>query len=200
MGQIGRPHLAVLGRALGAVLAAATCVASLVGCGGSTSGAIPPTVVKAETADVGASLRSDEWEVTLLDQPHKDDIVGDESEEGIQLQTQYQTVAREAEGVWIVVPVRLTNVGEENMLATTTLQVRDDQGREFKIGDRLVHNTEVLVASAERWGDTMENQLVQNVFDGGVTREGPAIFDVADDAKGLELILKGAEGGISLGF
>ena len=176
------------------------CILCLTGCGEGQEGfAIPPTII-AEGADVGKSIRSDEWELTLLDLPHKDEVVGDESEKGIELITQYQVAAREAQGIWLIAPVRLTNVGEDNMILDKTIQVVDDQGRLFPLGDRLVHSSEVMIADPERWGRRLENQLSQNVQAAGVTREGPLIYDVPADATGLRLILKGTEDSLDLGF
>ena len=61
--------------------AVVACAVGLTSCGGGgeAAPAVPP-VIMAESADVGESIRSDEWDVTLLDLPHKDEIVGDESE------------------------------------------------------------------------------------------------------------------------
>ena len=171
----------------------------LTGCGGEGALAIPPTII-AEGADVGTSIRSDEWEVTLLDLPHKDEIVGDESEKGIELITQYQVAAREAQGIWLVAPVRLTNVGDDNMILDKTIQVVDDEGRLYPLGDRLVHSSQVMIADPERWGKPVENQLSQNVQAAGVTREGPLVYDVPADATGLRLVLKGTEDSLNLGF
>ncbi|MBV7327467.1 hypothetical protein KFU94_04240 [Chloroflexi bacterium TSY] len=170
----------------------------LVGCGGGVDE--PPTPVPAENAAVGKTILSDDWEITLLDQPSKDGVIGDEPEANIQTISQYEQAARTADGVWVIVPIKLVNVGnEENMLMQTTIQIEDDQGRQYKIGDRLVHHAQVWLSDVERWGDR-SNQLVQNVQDTGVEREGPAIFDVADDATGLRLILKGTDESIDLGF
>ena len=183
------------------VLLSILVVLGLAGCGGQGGEglAIPPTIM-AESADVGESIRSDEWEVTLLELPHKDEIVGDESELGIQLATEYEVAAREAQGVWVVVPVRLTNVGEDNMILHKTIQIEDDQGRLILLGDRLAHRAEVTIANVERWGSPRENQLSQNVQSAGVSREGPLVFDIPDDSTGLRLVLKGADASLSLGF
>ena len=199
MSKKGSPFGGSLGKAwLWAALLG--CVFSLTGCGGTEgAAAVPPTII-AEGADVGASIRSDQWEVTLLDLPHKDKIVGDESEKGIELITEYQTAAREAQGIWVVVPVSLTNVGEDNMILDKTIQITDDQGRLFPLGDRLVHSSEVMIADPERWGNQLENQLSQNVQSAGVTREGPLVYDVPADAAGLRLVLKGTEDSLYLGF
>lgn len=145
-------------------------------------------------------MRSDSWEITLLDQPAKDYIVGDGPEGNISMASEQEQTARTANGVWVIVPIKLVNISdEEAMLFQSTIQVADDQGRTYDIGDRLVHHAQVWVADAERWGDR-DNQLVQNVQDVGIEREGPAIFDVAEDATGLRLILKDAPGSIDLGF
>ncbi|MEM7538866.1 MAG: hypothetical protein AAF639_42310 [Chloroflexota bacterium] len=168
----------------------------LTACGGGSG---PPPPVLAENADVGASIQSDSWAITLLDQPAKDHMIGDEDGSAAMVSEREQA-SRTADGVWVIVPIQLTNTsGEEAMLTQKTIQIEDDQGRTYAIGDRLVHHAQVWVSESDRWGDR-ENQLVQNVQDAGVEREGPAIFDVAEDATGLRLILKDAEGAIALGF
>ena len=176
------------------------CILFLTSCGGDGQApGIPPTIT-AESADVGLSIRSDEWEVTLLDLPHKDEVVGDESEKGIELITEYEVAAREAQGIWLVVNVRFTNVGEDNMILDKTVQVADDQGRLFPLGDRLVHSSQVMIADPERWGNLLAHQLSQNVQVAGQSREGPLVFDVPTDATGLSLVLKGTDDSLDLGF
>ena len=180
-------------------VAIVACVAGLTSCGGGEAAPAVPPVILAESADVGASIRSDEWEVTLLDLPHKDEIVGDESEKGIELITEYEVAARDAQGIWLIANVSLTNVGEDNMILDKTIQVMDDQGREFPLGDRLVHYSQVWIADGERWGDRA-HQLSQNVQLAGQVREGPLVYDVPIDATGLRLVLKGTEDSLDLGF
>ena len=42
--------------------------------------------------------------------------------------------------------------------------------------------------------------IIQNVFDAGEERLGPAIFDVPIEAQGLKLVLEDAEGSIATGY
>ena len=181
-------------------VAIVVCVAGLTSCGGGGEAppAVPP-IIMAESADAGKSIRSDQWEVTLLDLPHKDEIVGDESEKGIELITEYEVAAREPQGIWLVANVSLTNIGDDNMILDKTIQVADDQGRVFPLGDRLVHYSQVWIADGDRWGDRT-HQLSQNVQLAGETRKGPLVYDVPRDATGLRLVLKGTEDSLDLGF
>lgn len=179
------------------VLLFAILAVLLAGCGGGSSGSPPP--VQGINAETGKTIQSDDWMVTLLGQASKDKVVGDEEGEIQASISQYEQAVRTAQGVWIIVPIELKNQGDEaNMLLSSTIMIADDQGREYPIGDRLVHHSQVWISDVTRWGDR-KNQLVQNVFDAGIVREGPAIFDVREDATGLRLILKGSDESIDLG-
>lgn len=158
-----------------------------------------PEPVVADNADVGATIQSDSWEVTLLDQPIKDYVI-DGPDGGVRIESDRELTSLTAEGVWIIVPIQLKNIGEEEaMLFQKTITVADDQGRTYEIGDRHVHHAQIWEAAPDRWGDR-ENQLIQNVQDAEAVREGPALFDVAEDATGLRLVLNGSSDTISLGF
>lgn len=170
-------------------------------CGGGAAGAAEPEFLT-EGTEVGASLATDAWEITVTGFAGKDTLLGDEGDDaGLASVTQYTTSAQAAKrGVWIIVPVRLKNAsGEENLLLSRTLKVRDAQGNEYAISDRLVHLSYVFYTDRETYGSDA-NLLVQNVFDADEVRDGPAIFDVPEDATGLELLLNGAEGSILIGY
>ena len=159
----------------------------------------------AANADVGKSIRSDQWETTLLDAPYKDEIVGDE-EQGENEQMGYVVtdvfipVAQEPDGIWLILPVRITNIGEsENAFLPGGLHILDDQGREIPVGGRLVHSSAIWIHDPDRWGSD-ENQLLPSFFLAQQAREGPAVFDVPLDATGLKLAMKGSDETIDLGF
>lgn len=169
-------------------------------CGGAAGAGEPEFLT--EGTEVGASLATDAWEITVTGFAGKDTLLGDEGDDaGLASVTQYTTSAQAAKrGVWIIVPVRLKNAsGDENLLLSRTLKVRDDQGNEYAISDRLVHLSYVFYTDRETYGSDA-NLLVQNVFDADEVRDGPAIFDVPEDATGLELLLNGAEGSILIGY
>ena len=175
----------------------------LVGCGEQATPTAP--LEKAENAEVGKSGRSDAWEITLLDAPYKDEIVGDE-EQGENEQMGYVVtdvfipVAQEPDGIWLILPVRITNIGEsENAFLLGGLHILDDQGREIPVGGRLVHSSAIWIHDPDRWGSD-ENQLLPSFFLAGQAREGPAVFDVPLDATGLKLAMKGSDETIDLGF
>lgn len=70
-------------------LLALMSVLGLASCGGEEKATPQAPVEKAENAEVGRSIRSDEWETTLVDLPYKDEVVGDE-EQGENEQTGYE--------------------------------------------------------------------------------------------------------------
>ena len=173
--------------------------ASLVGMVACGSRATPtPAVITAENAEVGESLESQDYELTLIDQPYESKLVGGLVKGGGQLLTEYGTVVREAKGVWLVIPVRLTNSSEEvRVLSRDAFIVKDAQGREFRVGGRLEHQAHVF--EVERWMSN-DHYLVENPMSAGQTREGPLIYDVAEDSTGLRMTVEGTEVSFSLGF
>ncbi len=122
----------------------------LAGCGGGSSSSPPP--VQGINAETGKTIQSDDWMVTLLGQASKDKVVGDEEGEIQASISQYEQAVRTAQGVWIIVPIELKNQGDEaNMLLSSTIMIADDQGREYPIGDRLVHHSQVWISEVTRW-------------------------------------------------
>ena len=146
------------------------------------------------------SIRSEDWEITLTDLPYKDDVVGDESEEGIGQITWYETGKREADGTWLIAPIKITNVGgAEDMIMPGDLGAVDDQGHEIPVADRVVHLSAIWIHDPDRWGSD-DNWLLPVILDAQESRGGPVIFDVSPDATGLRLVLKGSEETLDLGF
>ena len=173
------------------------CVVAATACAG---GKATPTLVRAEGADVGRSIRSEDWEITLVDLPYKDDVVGDESEEGIGQITWYETGEREAEGTFLIAPIKITYLGDaEDMIMPGHLGLVDDQGNEIPVADRVVHLSAIWIHNPDRWGSD-DNWLLPVILDAQQSREGPVIFDVSPDATGLRLVLKGTEETLDLGF
>ena len=157
----------------------------------------------ADGAEVGKTLQGEGWAVTLVDQPELTKQVGsgtavertDMGEDGTG-----QTGMREAEGLWLILAVEVTNdTGDLAMLARKVLKVTDGEGSEYQragVGEAVGP----LIWADDRWEGQKENQLADNVFDVGQTREGPLVFDVPEDAGGFTLVMEGTEEVISLGF
>ena len=83
------------------------------------------------------------------------------------------------------------------MLSIRLLTVVDDQGRKASLEGIMIHFPHIW--SEERWMKE-ENQVMQVVMHDGEVRQGPLIFDVAEDASGLTLVMRGTDETIDLGF
>ena len=190
------------------VLSAASCG----GEGGEAEGDAPALpAVKAENAEVGKSIGSGEWEVTLASPPEQSKLVGagallDESGEGRAGMSfdasdpgWGQRGMREAKGMWLVLPVDVANVsGDLAMLSKKLLEVTDAQGAEYPLAETSMQF--IVIEGDERWTTIQDNQLVEYVFDIDDSRNGPLIFEVPEDATGLKLVMEGSEESIDLGF
>ena len=176
------------------------CIVFVSACSGEEA---TPQVATADSAEVGKTLSGDGWVVTLLDQPQMTKVVGsgtavertDMGEDGTG-----QTGMREAKGMWLVLGVEVTNdTGDLAMLAKKLLKVVDTQGTVYeRAGVREAIGP--LIWADDRWQGQKENQLADNVFDVGQTREGPLAFDVPEGASGFTLVMEGTEEVIDLGF
>lgn len=103
-----------------------------------------------------------------------------------------------AEGIYVMVPVEITNVADElQMLTGSVLKVVDSAGQEHVAAGRLKH--EAYVWATERWMGVV-HELAPAVFNAEEMREGPLIFDVLEGATGLMLSIKGTDDAIGLGF
>lgn len=183
--RFGQVRSRVLGHAC---LAACALALTLAACGEAATPT--PLVVKAESAGVGETLDSEEFEVTLLDLPEMRDQVGGNVEGDL--------TPRFANGMFIVITVQLTNHAEESrILPAKVFQVMDEQGRSFRVEHGWIHRD--FVWADERWMSD-ENYLPQNFLNSGATRDGPLIYDVAKDSAGLRLVIEGADDFIDLGF
>ncbi|MBV7327457.1 DUF4352 domain-containing protein [Chloroflexi bacterium TSY] len=172
-----------------------TGILLLVACG---SGSDAAPIVEAENAQIGANVLTEEWEVTLTAAPYKTKVVGTGPSSGGRSGEWGDIGIQEAEGMWLILPVELTNKADEMIMLTGKFfRVRDAQGTEYPMAPRPVHAATIW--NDERWGER-ENQLPQNPMDVGVTNSGPIIFDVPEHATGLELIMDGTDEAIDLGF
>jgi hypothetical protein len=173
------------------------CVAGLTACAGDAT----PTssaVVRAENTELGQTIAPENWVITLIEPPEQLKLMGERVEGGGWWSNYSREGANLAEGKFVIVPVELTNdTDEERMFPQLMLKVIDAQGREYAMSLLPAHH--IYIWTTERWMDD-ENQLVQNVYDPGRTREGPIIFDVAEDATGLRMTADGSDESIDLGF
>lgn len=176
------------------LLAALVSVVGLSACAGGATAT--PHTITSEDGEVGKALQSDGWVVTLIDQPVQTKQVGTGT---ANTYSDWGDVGhRLAEGMWLITSIQITNnSGAMAFLPKNLLKVTDAQGRDYPASSRSVHG--IYVWSAERWGKE-KNQLVQNPIDTAETREGPLIFDVAEDATALKLTMEGTGDTIDLGF
>lgn len=174
------------------------CVSVIAACGGEAD---PTTEANtADSADVGKSLQAQGWVVTLADQPELHKEVGSGTGAGVGMGTEGvgRSGVKEAEGLWLVLPVELSNeTGDLALFPMKLTTVADGQGNSYALQPMPVHSS--LVWADERWGK-IENQLVNNVLEAEVTYEGPLVYDVAEDATGLKLIMEGTDETFNLGF
>ena len=173
-----------------------TCFALAVGGCKSEAGTGLSEVRASDDAEIGASITARDWHVTLIEPPQlmkrasgpDGDTEWDLREPGADV----------AEGIWLVCPVQVANNSDEiRMLPAKLFRATDEQGREFQMTDKVAHF--IRIWSTERWMSS-DNQLISNTMDVAVSREGPFIFDVAEDSTGLRLTADGIEESISLGF
>ena len=190
-------------------LLALALVLGVVGCGGAAGDAAPGPetgIEKVAGAAVGETIEGAGWRVTLLDAPERMKMLGGEAlgGEGVGEYVDFGTGVSysdddiTADGVFLALAVEVTNTSdEEQYLSSGTLQVMDSSGQGYKAGAYIEHT--VFVWITERWMKK-EHIIIPGVMDPGVTRQGPAIYDVPEDATDLKLVIDGAEGSINLGF
>ena len=189
-------------------LATVTLVVSLASCGRGGDADLSE-VVEADSAEAGKTIRSDEWAATLVSAPQLAKMVGSGPEIDRSLLGDVATDNSapaggrqgqlEAEGVWLVLAIEITNETEDlAMLSKKLLTVVDAQGLSYPVADAMPHF--LLIDGDERWTTIQENQLIEYVYDAGVPRGGPLVFDLPDAAEGLTLVMGGAEETIDLGF
>ena len=178
-------------------------VASCGGQGAEEDGSALQPVVKAENAEVGKSIEGQGWRITLLDVPERMKMIGGEVA-GVGTYVRLkgtQGFADDditAEGVYVVAPIEITNISDEALyVSQSVLKVMDSDGQSYDAGGRIEHKVYVWIT--ERWMKE-EHELIPGVMDNGLTRQGPIIFDVPEDATGLALAIDGADDTIDLGF
>ena len=201
------------------VFLAMMLVLSATSCGGQEpgdAGAAEPVaaepavaVVVAEDAEVGKILQSDEWSVSITQQPEKPELVGSgpvvESFERTMRSVDMDAAgighagSIAAEGTWLVVAIEITNdLDDLTMLTRGVLKVTDAQGGEYEAAPNVIQF--MSIEGDDRWLDLRQHHLIEYVFEEGEGRIGPLTFDVPADATGLKLTLEGTDETIDLGF
>lgn len=192
---------------------------STVSCGGEEGGEVTASepvakapavaVVKAEDAEVGKTVRSDEWTVALTAQPEKLELVGSgpivESFERTMRSVDMDAAAVghagsiAAEETWLVVSIAITNETEDLAMPTPgVLKVTDAQGQEYVAAPNVIQF--MAIEGDERWLDLRKHHLMEYVFDTSEARMGLLTFDVPEDAAELKLTVEGTDEAIYLGF
>ena len=167
-------------RFLHLILIGCVCAVVLVACDGG-GGSSAPDAADAEAAGIGDTIRSGDWEITLLELPEKAKIVG----EG---QITYQ-----ADGIYLIVPVEVAHSGQEmQLLPGYDLRVVDDQGREFETPEAPIQYAYVRAKQID--------VLIGSPLNPGVPRQSVIIFEITEDATGLTMTMAGTEDTIALGF
>lgn len=183
-----------------AVLLGVLLMLSLSGCGVDATGT--PQKITTEAGEVGKSLQSNGWTVTLAAQPELMKQLGSGSaSETMDMgggEGSGRVGVRIAEGMWLILTVEVTNdTGDLAMLPKDLLKVTDAQGDEYARAGITVHAP--LVNADDRW-TRQENQLIQWVFETEIPRQGPLVFEVPEGALGLKLVMEGTDETLDLGF
>ena len=144
--------------------------------------------------DVGKTIASQGWIVTLYSDPYSSGQIGEGT---FDVYHDFDDAVVQPEGVFLMIPIRVVSEQEEMLFFPKALfALTDSQGREFPQASYEAHLSHVN--QAERW-DGARNMLIRNWIDPGGTLEGPLIFDVAEDTSGLRLQVEGAEDSFDLG-
>jgi len=124
----------------------------------------PTTHSVGETFRVGEGAKSIEYTIT-------DVSVQDNVGSGI--------TAEEADGVFVVIQIEMTNVGDESLsLSSNVFTLVDNQDRGYDT------DSDAILA--------IEDNVIFEQLDPGVTKEGTLVFDVPQDQSGRELKIEPA--------
>ena len=199
-GRSDRPRSDAMCLVVPVTLALVLSAVSLPACGSDATATSQTTT--SEAGEVGKSLQSNGWTVTLVDQPELTKQLGsgtgDETMDMGGGEGMGRVGVRIAEGMWLSLTVEITNdTGDLAMLPRILPKVADVQGGEYQRAGMMVQDP--LINADERW-ERQENQLIQWVFETNLPREGPLVFDVPEKATGLKLVMEGTDETIELGF
>ncbi len=155
----------------------------LAACGGSGAG----TAADAESVELEASIESDGWQVRLADLPEKHLILGKGN----------ITYQAESAHIYLVVFVDMSNTSTTlKVMARDLLLVRDGAGTEYK-PTKSALQVAYLEQDGSKEGYTV---VLDSPLQPGKSRRGVLSFEVPDAATGLELLFRGTELALALGF
>lgn len=156
------------------------CAAGLTACGdGGGSGEPTPMVASETEVDLGETIPTGDWEIAIARPPEKLLVMGTGD------------VVLRAEGIYVIVPIEATNLGEEmEIVPWEQVWVRDSQGREFDAGGVGIH-----AAYAIPRGIGFSYPV-----NPGESRDTIIVFDVPTDATGLRMTTDETEETLALGF
>lgn len=157
------------------------CGAGLTACGGGGDEESMPVVASEQDAEIGKPIQSQAWEVMITRSAQKLRIVGEGE------------ITYQAEGIYVIVPVKVTNIGEElEMIPRELLRLRDAQGQEFQATQSAIQVAYILPRSMDL--------LLDSPVASGEARESVIIYDVSTEATGLMMTVEGTEETLDLGF
>ena len=179
-------HRFSCGRAVITCFLCLLAVAALVGCGGGDGGGEEGSggalLAAEDLAEVGKAVESGGWQVELTGLSEKINMIGHD-----------EIVYQALEGVFLVVPVTLTNVSADMDVPPVNLfVVQDAQGGEYKPTGSTIQIAYVLIKSGDIVMDTP--------MAAGDKRVGYVVYDIPLEAEGLSLRVGDATETIALGF
>ena len=140
-----------------------------------------PVVASEEEAEIGRAIQSQAWEVMVTKPSEKLSLVGKGD------------ITYRAEGIFVIVFVKVTNLGKElQMIPRELLRLRDAQGREFEATQSAIQIAYILPRGMEL--------LLDSPMASAESRESIIIYDVPTDATGLRMTMEGTEETLDLGF
>jgi hypothetical protein len=132
-------------------------------------------------AEVGKVVSSEDWEIEIIGPAEKVKVVGEGD------------ITYQAEGIYVVVPVRVTNrAADMRLFPKSLLGLEDDRSRRFAPTSSSIQVAYALPRHIEL--------LLDSPIAANGTRQSIIMFDVPDDATGLKLTIAGVEETIDLGF
>jgi hypothetical protein len=165
---------------LAAALSWLSCLLLLAACGGS-GGEPTPVAAAAEQVETGKTIQANNWTAELIGPPEQIKVIGEGN------------ITYQADGNFLVVFLKLTNQGDQmQVVARDLFKVRDGQGQEYDPARSAVQVAFVLQRGMQL---SLDSPLAADA-----TRDSVIIFDVPEDAAGLELMMDGAEDTLALGF
>ena len=180
-----RAHLSTAGRAFYAGLVCLLVITALAACGGGEGngeGASDGAVASEDQAEIGKAVGSGGWEVTVTGLSEKINMIGTG-----------EIVYQAEEGVFLVVPVMLSNASAEMDVPPVDLFiVQDAQGGEHEPTGSTIQIAYILIKEGEIVMDTP--------MAAGDKREGHVVYDIPLEAAGLTMRVGDAAETIALGF